>query len=205
MVGSPRYDRLVLEGVEPCEAKLSRTNLRGASAINLAISWVLFAVGLFQVGLWHGGVLPGIGGVLGALSTVLSAFLGFSAWSEAKAHGCSLLQIAQKADEAAGKSDTALAAANTAVLRRRLSDNEKAEIVAKLSGIELRSVRVTVSYLATATEAQDFAESIVEFISKQLRIRCEWPCPDNPYAATSSIWYAVHPGEWCITTGSTVC
>ena len=181
-VGSPRYDTLVLKRVDPWHDKLSRAVLCRASTTNLAISWTLFFVGLIQVGLWYGGVLPGIGGVLGAASTVLSAFLGFSAWREAKIYSCSLVQIAQKVDETARVSDTALAAANTAVLGRRLSDDEKADIATKLSGTDFGSLRVTVSYIASATGAQDFAENIVDFLSTQLRLRCESPCPENPHA-----------------------
>ena len=55
-------------------------------------------------------------------------------------------------------------------------------MLGRLADLDLSNIRVIISYIPTATEAQDFAESIADFFSKQLHIGCERPYAENPNA-----------------------
>ncbi len=64
---------------------------------------------------------------------------------------------------------------------RRLSGEQRDAIAGRLSTENLSLVKLIISYIPTATGAQDFAESIAEFLSNQLHISCD-PVPVNPHA-----------------------
>jgi len=66
------------------------------------------------------------------------------------------------------------AKADTALLGRKLSPAQMEEIVAKLSSVDVSKMRLIIRFCSDATGAQDFAESIAQFLPK-LRIHPEWP------------------------------
>ena len=149
----------------------------------------LFICGCVQVGFWVFENAPGAVGFTGAVATTLSAVLGYLTFRDAVALRGALVRTERMAFTAGDKAHTASVVAEAAGRTaadakrgRRLSPSETAQIAAKLSGLDFRKFRVSIFYVAAATEAQDFAESIAAFLTSDLAIHCEVPVAINPLA-----------------------
>jgi hypothetical protein len=152
----------------------------------LVLSSGLLASGFFQVSFWLVGYAPGMVGLIGFVSTLLSAALGFVAYREAIELDEVLLKLertttlaGEKAHGASIAAEAASRAAKAAERGRRLSPDQKAVIAAKLNAVDLGHTRANVAYVPAATEARDFAQSITSFLGK-LGVRCSGPHAINP-------------------------
>lgn len=155
----------------------------------LILSIGLFVSGWVQIGFWGFDCAPGPVGFVGALSTVLSALLGFVAFRDAVALERALNTIHRSANTAgetaiaaSTEASKAVRAAEDAQRGRRLSPTQMEAIATSLAGVDLSGVRLSISFVAVATGAQDFAESIAQFLPR-LCIHPDWPVARNPQAA----------------------
>jgi len=107
-------------------------------------------------------------GLSGIAVTAVKEYLSFKADQKRAAEAKQVREVA----------DSAHRTATSAILGRRLSDEQKAAITANVAGLNFAELKVMISYIPNATEAQDFADSLTRFLST-FRVECNGPVEDK--------------------------
>lgn len=121
-------------------------------------------------------------GFIALIICALTAVSQYVARRNDNEHKAELAALRSTMEAAQHRHDAAERSIESLELGRRLSPPQMGAIAASLSGIDLSGIHVSISFVAAATGAQDFAESLGQFLTNRLGIRCEGPVARNPQA-----------------------
>lgn len=146
---------------------------RSGKPIDWSVRWSLVLLSIAAAWLIPFGEAVVVRAYITLLMLAIGAFQQYVAAKRSK-------EMVARIDAVSDTAHTADAKADAAIRGRTLAPDQKSAIAAKLDGVDLSGIRLSILHLSDATEARDLAGSIAQFLASQFHMTFNGPFEKTP-------------------------